>query len=58
MSELDLFGMPVFYGIPEFDPFGEMGCSPWDAHLQILAYDPLHGYFLHVFRTLSARIVK
>ena len=24
-SELDLFGMPVFYGIPEIDPFGIPG---------------------------------
>ena len=26
------------------------GTFPWDAHLQILAHDPLHGFFLHVIR--------
>lgn len=28
------------------------GTLPWDAHLQKLAHDLLHGYFLHVIRTL------
>ena len=43
-SEIDPFGIQVSMALSPTSGGGK-GIFPWDAHLQILAHDLLHGFF-------------
>ena len=72
-SELDLFGMPVFYGISAIDPFDIPGFYDiviyfrwWKGDIPMGCsstntgpWPPSgQGFSLYIFRPLSAKIVK